>query len=65
VLLDDLVEDDYVCRVIDAFVGGLKMAVLGPLPSPKLSFVTTSRPARVAHRYPEPLTASNHPPEFS
>jgi hypothetical protein len=29
VLLDDLVEDDHVCRVIDAFVGGLKMAVLG------------------------------------
>jgi transposase len=29
VLLDDLVEDDHVCRVIDAFVSGLKMAVLG------------------------------------
>jgi transposase len=29
VLLDDLVDDDHVCRVIDAFVSGLTMAVLG------------------------------------
>jgi transposase len=29
VLLDDLVPDNHVCRVIDAFVNGLKMAVLG------------------------------------
>jgi transposase len=29
VLLDDLVADDHVCRVIDAFVSRLKMAVLG------------------------------------
>jgi hypothetical protein len=29
VLLDDLVADDHVCRVIDAFVSALKMAVLG------------------------------------
>ena len=29
VVLDDLVEDDHVCRVIDAFVSVLKMAVLG------------------------------------
>jgi transposase len=29
VLLDDLVPDDHVCRVIDAFVNGLKMVALG------------------------------------
>jgi transposase len=29
VMLDDLVPGDHVCRVIDAFVNGLKMAVLG------------------------------------
>jgi transposase len=29
VLLDDLVPDDHVCRVIDAFVNGLKMTALG------------------------------------
>lgn len=29
VLLDNLVPDDYVCRVIDAFVIGLKMGALG------------------------------------
>ena len=29
VLLDDLVPSDHVCRVVDAFVNGLKMAALG------------------------------------
>ena len=29
VLLDDLIPDNHVCRVIDAFVNGLKMAALG------------------------------------
>jgi transposase len=29
VLLDDLVPDDHVCRVVDAFVNGLKMTELG------------------------------------
>jgi len=29
VLLDDLVPGDHVCRVVDAFVNGLKMAALG------------------------------------
>ena len=29
VLLDDLVPDDHVCRVVDAFVNGLKMTALG------------------------------------
>jgi transposase len=29
VLLDDLVPDDHICRVIDAFVNGLKMVALG------------------------------------
>jgi hypothetical protein len=29
VLLDDLFPGDHVCRVVDAFVNGLKMAALG------------------------------------
>ena len=28
-LLDDLIPGDHLCRVIDAFVNGLKMAALG------------------------------------